>query len=102
MTVLADPTRLAVFELVAAQPRSVAEITRLVPVSQSAVLQHLKVLKEADLVLSKTVGTRNIYHLDPIGVQRMREWLDRMWDAALTAFADEISNSKEKSDGNDH
>lgn len=100
---LANPTRLAVFELVAAQPRSVAEITRSLPVSQSAVSQHLKVLLEANLVCSEPAGARNIYRLDPTGLRRMRKWLDGMWDAALNAFAEEIGkneiNSKGESDG---
>jgi DNA-binding transcriptional ArsR family regulator len=101
---LADPTRLAVFELVVARPRSVAEITRSLPVSQSAVSQHLKVLREANLVRAESIGTRNIYRLDPKGLQRMRKWLDAMWDAALAAFAEEIGNneiisSKEENDG---
>lgn len=98
---LADPTRRAVFELVAARPRSVAEITRSLPVSQSAVSQHLKVLREAKLVRSESIGTRNIYRLDPAGLERMRNWLDGMWSGALASFVDEINNDEEKNDGND-
>jgi DNA-binding transcriptional ArsR family regulator len=89
---LADPTRLAVFELVAARPRSVADITRSLPVSQSAVSQHLKVLKGAKLVRAEARGTRNIYRVDLTGVTRMRKWLDDMWGSALAAFAEEVSN----------
>jgi DNA-binding transcriptional ArsR family regulator len=92
--VLADPTRLAVFELVAARPRSVAEITRSLPVSQSAVSQHLKVLKAASLVRAEAKGARNIYRVDLTGVLRMRKWLDSMWDSALAAFAEEVSNTE--------
>jgi DNA-binding transcriptional ArsR family regulator len=99
---LADPTRRAVFELVAERSRSVAEITRSLPVSQSAVSQHLKVLREADLVRSETVGTRNIYRIDPRGLERMRQWLDGMWSEALASFAKEVSNSKEKTDDDHH
>jgi DNA-binding transcriptional ArsR family regulator len=94
---LADPTRRAVFELIAAQPHSVAEITRSMTVSQSAVSQHLKVLREANLVRSEKNGTRNIYRIDPRGLARMRKWLDGMWTDALAAFAKEVENSKEES-----
>lgn len=87
MVALSDPTRRAVFELVASGPRSVAEITRSLPVTQSAVSQHLKVLREADLVRSDRLGTRNIYRLDPKGIERMRHWLDTMWTEALASFA---------------
>jgi len=93
---LADPTRRAVFELVASRPRSVADLTRSLPVSQSAVSQHLKVLREAQLVRSEARGTRNIYRLDPKGLQRMRKWLDGMWTDALAAFAQEVELHKEK------
>ena len=84
---LADPTRRSVFELVAKAPRSVAEITRALPVTQSAVSQHLKVLKGAQLVSSEASGTRNIYRLDPRGIEKMRKWLDGMWDQGLASFA---------------
>ena len=96
MVALADPTRRAVFELVAARPRSVAELTRSLPVTQSAVSQHLKVLREAQLVRSETHGTRNIYRLDPKGLARMRQWLDGMWGEALAAFAREVEKDEEE------
>jgi DNA-binding transcriptional ArsR family regulator len=84
---LADPTRRSVFELIVKGPRSVSEITRAFPVTQSAVSQHLKVLKGAQLVRSETRGTRNIYRLDPRGIEKMRIWLDGMWDQSLASFA---------------
>ncbi|HTN63596.1 MAG TPA: metalloregulator ArsR/SmtB family transcription factor [Devosia sp.] len=94
---LADPTRRAVFEMIAVRPHSVGELTRSLTVSQSAVSQHLKILRAASLVRSETKGTRNIYHIDPTGLARMRTWLDSMWADALAAFAKEIENSKEES-----
>jgi DNA-binding transcriptional ArsR family regulator len=96
MVALADPTRRRVFELVAAEPRSVADLTRRLPVSQPAISQHLKVLKEAQLVRAEPRGASNIYHLDPKGLGQMRAWLDRMWGDALEAFRKEINDSKEK------
>ncbi|MGO4557344.1 metalloregulator ArsR/SmtB family transcription factor [Rhizobiales bacterium 3FA27D7] len=83
---LADPTRRTIFERVAQRPCSVAEITRTLPVSQSAVSQHLKVLKEARLVRMQPQGARNIYHIDPAGLGRMRAWLDQLWGDALDEF----------------
>src|SRR5438105_3912801 len=96
MVALADPMRRAVFELVAARPRSVAELTRALPVSQPAISQHLKVLKEARLVRSEPRGASNIYHLDPNGLGQMRAWLDHMWGDALEAFRKEINDSRQK------
>jgi DNA-binding transcriptional ArsR family regulator len=96
MVALSDTTRRRVFELVAEQPRSVAELVRVLPVSQPAVSQHLKVLKAARLVRSEPKGASNIYHLDPHGLGEMRAWLDRMWVDAIDAFAKEINGSKEE------
>ena len=96
MIALADPTRRKVFELVAEQPRSVAQLTRSLPVSQPAVSQHLKVLRDARLVRAEPRGASNIYHIDPHGLGKMRAWLDRMWGDALDAFAREINDSKEQ------
>ena len=96
MVALSDSTRRAVFELVAARPRSVADLARSLPVSQPAVSQHLKVLREAELVRSEKVGTRNIYRLDSKGLERMRTWLDGMWDVALASFKHEIESYEEK------
>ena len=92
---LADPTRRQIFELVASRPRSVAELTRALPVTQSAVSQHLRVLKQAQLVRPQPEGTRTIYHVDPAGLGRMRAWLDRQWADALNAFKSEAENKKE-------
>ncbi|MER9615693.1 metalloregulator ArsR/SmtB family transcription factor [Mesorhizobium sp. M0207] len=96
MVALADPTRRKVFELIADRPRSVIDLTRVLPVSQPAVSQHLKVLKEARLVRAEPKGASNIYHLDPHGLCEMRAWLDRMWGDALDAFKRKVDNSKEK------
>lgn len=92
---LADPTRRAVFELVAAKPRSVADLARALPVSQPAVSQHLKVLREAHLVRAEPAGARQIYHIDPAGLGHMRAWLDQFWDRALENFKSEIDKRAE-------
>jgi DNA-binding transcriptional ArsR family regulator len=83
---LGDPTRRAVFELVARRPRSVGEIAAELPVSRPAVSQHLRALKDAGLVVADMVGTRRVYRLDPNGVAGLRAYLDRIWDNALTSF----------------
>jgi len=94
LAAFSDPTRRQIFELVASRPRSVAELTRALPVTQSAVSQHLKVLKDAKLVRPKRDGTRTIYRVDPAGLGRMRAWLDRQWGEAMNAF--KIEAEKEK------
>ncbi|PLP56642.1 transcriptional regulator [Mesorhizobium loti] len=86
LAALGDPTRRRIFELVAARPRSVAELTREVTVSQSAVSQHLKVLRESQLVRAEPKGASNVYHIDPAGLGQMRAELDRFWNGALAAY----------------
>ena len=86
LSALADPTRRAIFERVAERPRAVGELAGELPVSRPAVSQHLKVLKDAGLVLDRPMGTRRIYQLRPEGVGALREELDRFWNQSLAAF----------------
>jgi DNA-binding transcriptional ArsR family regulator len=85
-TALGDPTRRAIFERVAESPRPVGELARELPVSRPAVSQHLKVLKEAGLVIDRPAGNRRIYELDPDGLGELRAYLDQFWNRTLTAF----------------
>jgi DNA-binding transcriptional ArsR family regulator len=83
---LGDPTRRAIFELLARRPSTVGELAQQLPITRSAVSQHLRVLKDGGLVVSKAEGTRRIYRLNPDGVTALRAYLDRVWKEALTAF----------------
>jgi DNA-binding transcriptional ArsR family regulator len=86
LAALGDPTRRAIFEHLADHPSAVGDLADLVPVSRPAVSQHLKVLKEAGLVVDERDGNRRIYRLDPGGIAELRDYLDRFWDCALSAF----------------
>ncbi len=57
------------------------------PVSRPAVSQHLKVLKDAGLVVDQQIGRQRLYHVDPAGVGAMRAYFDRFWTKALANFA---------------
>ena len=94
-TALADPTRRSIFELVVARPRPVGELADLLPVSRPAVSQHLKVLKEARLVLDEAQGTRRIYRVDPAGLEELRAQLDRFWDQTLANFKTLVEDPEE-------
>ncbi|MER6121750.1 metalloregulator ArsR/SmtB family transcription factor [Streptomyces sp. NPDC001795] len=87
LSALADPTRRAIFERLVDGPKAVGQLAEGLPVSRPAVSQHLKVLKEAGLVVDRAVGTRRVYQLNPAGLGPLRAWLDRFWDQALAAFA---------------
>jgi DNA-binding transcriptional ArsR family regulator len=94
LAALADPSRRRVFERLAIGPASVAEITRGLPISQPAVSQHLKTLREAGLVSGTPKGASTIYRIDPAGLGPLRQWLDRFWDAQMQAFAKAIEEEK--------
>lgn len=90
---LNDPTRRTVFERLRQGPRPVGELAKGLPVTRPAVSQHLKVLKEAELVTDRSEGTRRIYYIDPKGLGAMRIWLDQFWESALDAFAAEVERA---------
>jgi DNA-binding transcriptional ArsR family regulator len=97
-TALGDPTRRAIFERLAEHPRAVGELAGALPVSRPAVSQHLKVLKEARLVVDQRVGTRRIYQLDPDGLQTLRGYLDHFWDQALAGFKTAVEQQAKESE----
>ena len=96
VSALGDPTRRAIFERLAGRPRSVGELAAELPVSRPAVSQHLKVLKEAGLVSDRADGTRRLYRVEPGGVGALRDYLDRFWDQALTAFKGAVEGTDDK------
>ena len=95
MSALGDATRRAIFELLAEGPRPVGEIARELPVTRPAVSQHLKVLKEAGLVIDRQDGTRRLYQLNPDGVAALRAYFDRFWNRALTAFKEAVEKEEQ-------
>jgi len=85
-TALGDPTRRAIFERLADRPSAVGDLARELPVSRPAVSQHLKVLKDARLVVDRAAGNRRIYQLDPEGVGALRADLEQFWSKALATY----------------
>ena len=83
---LGDPTRRAIFERLAEHPRAVGELASALPVSRPAVSQHLKVLKDARLVVDRPAGNRRIYEVDPTGLGPLRADLERFWGRALANY----------------
>lgn len=91
---LGDPTRRAVLELLRGGERSVREITDDTEVSQPAVSQHLRVLRDAGLVAARPEGTRRLYSVRPDGLSALRAWVDGFWDDALAAFAAHVEEDR--------
>jgi DNA-binding transcriptional ArsR family regulator len=88
---LADGTRRHLLERLATADRSVSELMAGLDVSQAAVSQHLRVLREAGLVTARKDGRHRYYQLRPAGLAELRDWLDEMerfWQARLAALGD--------------
>ena len=96
-TALGDPTRRTIFERVAARPRAVGELASGLPVSRPAVSQHLKVLKEAGLVIDRRAGNCRIYEVNRDGLGDLRADLDRFWTSALASYKDAVEQPTEES-----
>ena len=101
---LGDPTRRQILELLAGgeQPAGtvVATLQARAPISQPAVSQHLKVLREAGLVTVRAEGTRRLYAIDEAGLDAAKAWLARLADPLapfaqpLDALATEVARGR--------
>ena len=87
---LGDPTRRQILLLLRNGPAPVGTIAGRFPVSRPAISQHLKVLKDARLVVVRPAGTRRLYELDPRGLAALRTFFEQFWTDALQAFKAEV------------
>jgi DNA-binding transcriptional ArsR family regulator len=87
---LGDRTRRAIVLCLTEGLKPVGELASYLPVSRSAVSQHLKVLKDAGLVAERAVGTKRIYRLNEAGVLALRDQLDTFWNRALSGYEDVV------------
>lgn len=83
---LGDPHRRAIVELLGGGERSVREIADTLPISRPAVSRHLRLLKNAGLVVEEARGTRRIYRLHDQGVEAVQAYLRQVWGAAAARF----------------
>ena|SRR5215213_2269482 len=83
-----DPTRRELLERLRVGPCSVTELVNTVTVSQSAVSQHLRILRAARLVQVRRQGQQRIYSLDPTGLAELRAYLESFWEHVLAAYQD--------------
>jgi DNA-binding transcriptional ArsR family regulator len=80
---LAEPRRREMLRLVKDEPRSVNEIARHFDITQQAVSQHLKVLRDAGLLEVRPEGQRRLYVVRPDGFEAVRDFLREFWPDAL-------------------
>jgi DNA-binding transcriptional ArsR family regulator len=96
---LGDPTRRSILTRLRRQPMSVARIAQGYRISRPAISQHLRVLKDAGLVIDRAEGTKRIYELNPAAFASLREYFDELWGVALQAFADRVKHDSKHQDG---
>lgn len=94
---LGDPNRRAIVELLGdggPDGRSVRELADALPISRPAVSRHLRLLKEAGLVVEEPRGTRRLYRLHDEGLEAVRAYLDRVWGEAAARFRLAAENTR--------
>jgi DNA-binding transcriptional ArsR family regulator len=84
---LGDRTRRSILDKLRAGPIAVGVLADQLPVSRPAVSQHLRVLKDAELVVESVAGTRRLYRIDQAGLMAVRDFFDRFWETTLDNFA---------------
>jgi len=99
--VLGDPVRRRILELLAEREHASGEVVEVIArefgITQAAVSQHLKVLRESGFAQVRPAGTRRIYRLDTAPMREVDAWLDRFrgfWTHKLESLATEIARGK--------
>jgi DNA-binding transcriptional ArsR family regulator len=90
-----DRTRRQILDVLRDGPLPVARLAEALPVTRPAVSQHLKVLKEAGLVVDRADGTRRLYELDPAGIEALQRYTSGLWTSALERFAESAGEGKD-------
>ncbi len=101
--VLGDPVRRRILEILAEDRHASGEIVAIVGrefgITQPAVSQHLKVLRDSGFATVRAEGPRRIYQLDPAPMAEVDRWLGRFrrfWEPKLEALALEVARGKRK------
>ena len=93
---LGDPNRRRIVELLRDRDRTVGEIADELPITRPAVSRHLRLLKQAGLVVDEPRGTRRIYRLHDAGADAVRAYLQRVWGEAASRFRLTAENVSEE------
>lgn len=94
---LGDAHRRAIVEALAEGDRSVSEIAEELPISRPAVSRHLRLLKDAGLVVDRAEGTRRVYSLHGDGVEAIREYMAGIWGDVASRFRIAAENTQDQS-----
>lgn len=95
---IADPTRREVLRLLTEREMSISAITEHFLISRTAIVKHLNVLSEANLVHGRKEGREKIYQLHPEPLQEVKEWLsfyERFWVNKLSILKHLVENDED-------
>lgn len=98
---LADPTRRAVIEILCEAPHSIGEINAEFELTRTAIVKHLRILEDAGIVESKTIGRERISTLNPQALQPAADWinhLDQFWENKLELLKQVVESDYEQTD----
>lgn len=98
---LADPARRAMVERLSRGPASVSELARPLPMSLSAVVQHLQVLESSGLVRSEKVGRVRTCRIEPKALRTAEQWITARrtsWERRLDRLGDYLAAHPEEQD----
>ena len=90
---LGDATRRAILARLLTGPLPVGKLAEGFSVTRPAISQHLRVLKQANLVMYRSQGTRRVYELNPAGFDSLREYFDQFWTQALAAYKKKVEEA---------
>ena len=96
--ILGDPVRRRIVELLADGERSAGDVGAVVQqefgISQPAVSQHLRVLREHGFATVRPEGTRRLYAVEPASLKAVDDWLARFWNQRLDALGTELARGR--------
>jgi DNA-binding transcriptional ArsR family regulator len=102
LNALGDATRRAILVRLLDGPLPVGMLARGFPVSRPAISQHLRILKDANLVVDRPAGNRRLYELNPESFAALREYFDKFWNQALAAFKEKVESAQPPKEDDDH
>src|SRR5260370_28592505 len=92
---IGEPTRRLIVERLACGALSVHELANRLPVGRRAVSMHVRVLRDAGLVVSRQMGTQRLYQLNPEALAALRDYFDWYWTRALAAYKQAVEHQAE-------
>ena len=91
---LAEPQRVRLLRLVGDRELAAGEIAEHFDITAQAVSQHLRVLKDADMLNERRDGTRRLYSIRPEAIESVREFLEELWPSSLARLKEVVENDR--------